>query len=211
MTQPASDQAASARAFYTRCIEESFRQATELSVQTHRSPVDILALPDFDAVLRESRVGSLEAARRIAEMIVVHLDKAQAPGAWWRDLCSYERGYFLQEATTETGPPTNRPRRGVSALSMSFTWDVPAVLRRLESGEPITDDLRRPTTLLFSRAGEGRVRVVEIAGEVERVFRFTNGLRTVAQIATAAGVGEPETKQILEALAQIGAVALAVY
>ena len=172
----------------------------------------MLDTPEFEAVLRDAKAGSLDAARRIGEMAVVHLDRApNAPGPWWRNLCHYERGWFLQTATTDAGTATNRPRRGVSALSTNFDWNMPKLLEALQAGTPITDGLKRSTTLLFSRGAEGKIYVVEIGGNIEKIFRFTNGMRTIPQIADAAGVSEAETKKTLEALARIGAVAMSVY
>jgi hypothetical protein len=99
----------------------------------------------------------------------------------------------------------------VSALSTVFGWNMPKLLEALKTGTPITDGLKRSTTLLFARGAEGKIYVVEIGGNIEKIFRFTNGMRTVPQIADAAGVSEEETTKTLEALARIGAVALARY
>ena len=48
--------------------------------------------------------------------------------------------------------------------------------------------------------------VVEVGPDIERIFRATNGLRTVEQIASAAGMSLEDTKESLAALASIGAV-----
>lgn len=196
-----------AREFYREKLALSFRYSREFSGPLGSVAETIVDTPECEAVLRECAVGSLDCARRLGEMAVVRLDRIPSPpGPWWRDLLNYERGYFLQEATTAEGPPTNRPRRGVSALCTNFSWNMPELLKRLKSGEPITDDLRRPTTLLFARQADGRVCVVEIGGAVEKVFRATNGLRQVDQIAAAAGVGVEDTQRVLKSLADIGAI-----
>lgn len=210
VTDAFPDPLAHARDFYLERLCEAFQHTTLFAGQTGRSAEQVLKTPEFEAVLREAKPGSLDAARRIGEMAVVHLDRApKLPGPWWRDLCLYERGWFLQTATTDAGPAMNRPRRGVSALSTVFGWNMPKLLEALHTGTPITDALKRSTTLLFARGNEGKIYVVEIGGNVEKVFRFTNGMRTIPQIADAAGVSEAETKKTLEALAKIGAVALA--
>lgn len=212
MTDAIPDPLAHARDFYLERMQEAFQHTAQFASTTGRTAAQLLQTPEFEAVLRDAKPGSLDAARRIGEMAVVHLDRApNAPGPWWRDLCHYERGWFLQIATTDAGPATNRPRRGVSALSMAFGWNIPKLLEALKTGTLINDTLKRSTTLLFARAADGKIYVVEIGGNIEKVFRMTNGMRTVPQIAEAAGLVENETKKTLEALARIGAVALAKY
>jgi hypothetical protein len=212
MTDAFPDPLAHARDFYLERMHESFQHSARFAGQTGRTADQVLDTPEFGAVLREAKPGSLDAARRIGEIAVVHLDRApNAPGPWWRDLCLYERGWFLQTATTDAGTATNRPRRGVSALSNTFGWNMPKLLEALQTGTLITDTLKRSITLLFSRGADGKIYVVEIGGNIEKVFRFTNGMRTIPQIAEASGVNEAETKKTLEALARIGAVALSVY
>lgn len=197
------------REYYRERLRDSFHYSGEFQPQTGRAAQDVADKPEFDAILRDARAGSLEIARRIGEMAVVHLlTISTPPGSWWRDLINYERGYFLQDATTDPGPPTNRPRRGVSALCTNFTWNMPEIAKRLTQGEPINEDLHRPITLLFSRADSGSVQIVEVGPAVEKVFRMTNGPRTVEQIAAAAEVPLNETEQILKSLAGIGAIVL---
>jgi hypothetical protein len=212
MTDAFPDPLTHTRDFYLERLREAFVHTARFAGQTGRVADDVVRAPEFETVLCEAKPGSLDAARRIGEMAVVHLDRVpNAPGPWWRDLCHYERGWFLQIATTDAGTATNRPRRGVSALSTMFGWNMPKLLEALQAGTQITDALKRQTTLLFSRGGNAKIYVVEIGGNVEKVFRFTNGMRTIPQIAEAAGVNEAETQKTLEALARIGAVALAVY
>jgi hypothetical protein len=219
---------AGAREFYRRQLAVSFRYSREFSQPLGSVAEALVDTPEFDTVVRDCTVGSFECARRLAEIAVVRLDRlsiqgTEAPGShiepakadiaaarpWWRDLLNYERGCFLQSATTAEGPPTNRPRRGVSSVCMNFAWAVPEIVEHLKSGRPITDDLLRTITLLFARTADGRVCVVEVGSAVERVFRATNGLRTVEQIAAAAGENVEETTEVLKALAGIGAVVLA--
>ncbi len=70
----------------------------------------------------------------------------------------------------------------------------------------VADIPHRSLTLLFSRAPDGRVCVVELEKPVAAVFRMTNGMRKKEQIADAAGLPLPQTEEILYALARIGAV-----
>jgi hypothetical protein len=209
MVTMAEDHFAASREFYRERLRDSFRYSGNFFPQTGRAAQDVADKPEFENILSDASAGSLEAARRIGEMAVVHLlTVSNAPGPWWRDLCNYERGYFLQDATTDHGQPTNRPRRGVSALCTNFTWNMPDVVKRLKQGEPITDDLRRPVTLLFSRNESGAVQIVEVGPAVEKVFRMTNGQRRIDQIASAAEIPLPETEQMLKSLSGIGAIVL---
>src|SRR6266508_4654777 len=111
------DAFAEARELYRDELVRSFRYTAMFFGVTGCTADDVVNSPAFAAVLSECKPGSLDCARRIGEMAVVHLDSPRsAPGPWWRDLCNYERGYFLQAATTDVAQPTNRPRRGASAL-----------------------------------------------------------------------------------------------
>ncbi|MFB3915159.1 MAG: hypothetical protein ACE14M_00395 [Terriglobales bacterium] len=196
-----------AREFYRDQLRLEFPYTRTFAAQTGRVAEDIAGTEAFETVLREGAQGGLECSRRIAEMAFIYLDTTPAvPGPWWRDLCNYERSHFMQSATTVAGPPRNRPSRGVSAVCMNFAWDVPKLLERLKSGQAITDELRRNLSLLFARAPDGKVYVVEVGPPVEKVFRATNGLRTVDQIAAAAAMTVDETIRVLEALAGVGAI-----
>jgi hypothetical protein len=202
------------RDFYREQLSVAFQHSRPFYESMGTVPEEIVDTTAFDGILRECAPGSLEAARRLGEMAVVLLSRTPttagawpgAPGPWWRDLLSYERACFLQLATTDKGPPTNRPRRGVSALCMNFEWQVPALIEHLTRGEPLTTNLRRPLTLLFARLPDGTPRVVEVGSTVEKVFRATNGLRTEEQIAVTADVSQEETARQLRALSSVGAV-----
>ncbi|HYH00551.1 MAG TPA: hypothetical protein VD837_15560 [Terriglobales bacterium] len=203
------DPASPAREFYRAHLRESFIHTGLFAASVQRIAEEVVDKPEFDAITGEAPQGALDAARRIGELAIVHLDGApNPPGPWWRDLCNYDRGVFMQRATTDPGPPTNRPRRGVSALCATFNWNMPEIVARLRSGEAINEDLRRPITLLFARTAEGKVHIVEVGSAVEKVFRATNGLRTVEQVASTADVPLTDTQQILNALGGIGAVVL---
>jgi hypothetical protein len=210
------------REFYREKLTVSFCHSRPFSLPLGRVAETVADTPEFDAVLRDSVPGSFDCARRIAELTVIHLDPVpklaeartgQPPdrvaGVWWRDLLNYERGWFLQAATTAEGPPTNRPRRGVSAVCMNFAWNLPKLIARLDAGQAPGEDLRQPVTLLFARAPEGQVRAIEAEAAVARVFRATNGMRTLEQIAGAAGLDVETTSKTLDALAEIGAAVLA--
>ena len=215
---------AAAREFYRQQLAESFRYSRQFSEPRGNVAGAVVDTLEFEAVLRECAAGSFDCARRIGEMAVVHLDKTPllaawpketegaanatrpGPGDWWRDLLNFERCCFLQAVTTAQGPPANRPRRGPSAVCTNFSWAISEVVERIRTGRTIDESLRRTLTLLFARTHEGRVSVVEVGADIEKVFRATNGLRTVEQIAAAAGLNLEETNEILAALASIGAI-----
>ncbi len=163
---------------------------------------------EFASLIADSRPESLEAARRLGDMAVVHLSAASAPWAWWKELLAYERAHFLQAASADQRLVTYFPRRGVAATSVHFTWDIPQLLDRIraETGEALDNLPHRDLTLLFSRASDGRICVIELEKPVAAVFRFTNGMRKKEQIAEAAGMPLGDVESILQALAQIGAV-----
>jgi hypothetical protein len=209
-----------AREFYRQQLRESFRYSRLFSEPRGSVADAVVDTLEFETVLRECPAGSSDCARRIGEMAVVHLDKApllaigraldaayRRIGEWWRDLLNYERCCFLQAVTTSEGPPSSRPRRGPSAVCTNFSWAISEVVERIHTGQTIENALRRPVTLLFARNRAGRVSVVEVGADIEKVFRATNGLRTVEQIAATAGLGLEETNEILAALAGIGAIA----
>ena len=197
--------------FYRRQLAWAFRHSRPFYEPLGTVSEQVADSDGFAAIVAECAPGSLEAARRIGEMAAVLLGRAPTltgatPGEWWHELLQYERACFLQMATTVETPPANRPRRGLSALGITFAWQVPAVIKLLERGAPVPDELHRPITLLFSRRASGEACVVEVGDSVERVFRATNGLRTEAQIAAAAGVDAEQAAAILESLTGIGAV-----
>ena len=165
------DVLAAAREFYRQQLMGTFRYSRQFSEPLGSFVSAVVDTADFAAVVRECPLGSFDAARRIGEMAVVHLDKipslaAQEPKFqpsdvvpledWWRDLLNFERCHFLQAATTAEGPPTNRPRRGVSAICMKFSWGVSELAERIETGLTVGNDLRRPATLVFARSQNGR-------------------------------------------------------
>ncbi len=203
--------------FYRAALADSFRHSGLLSEATGRRAEQIVDTAEFGQIVAATIPMSLEAARRIGDLAVVHLSAAAAPGPWWRELLAYERAHFLQAASADQRLVTYFPRRGVAATTVNFTWDMPLVLKHIESlphhlrsaaeQGAGTEHLRhRSQTLLFSRTPDARICVVELEKPVAAVFRMTNGMRKKEQIADAAGLSLAHTEEILRALAQIGAV-----
>jgi len=197
-----------ARRYYRDRLARSFRYSHRFRKQTGRIAQEVVDGAEFDRFLSECVMGSLESAQRIGEMARAHLTAAPPSAAWWPDLLDYEHAYFLQAATAERGASGDRPAHGLSALCPRFAWALPEMLLRLRAGEAIGDDLRREATLLFSRTHAGRIYVVEVEPELERVFRATDGHRTVDEIAEVTGVPAEQAHSMLASLAGIGAVQL---
>jgi hypothetical protein len=194
------------RDFYRDALAQAFRYSGGFAPQTGRRAEDIVTSPAFQSILADARASSLDLARRIGDLAVVHLSAVTPPGPWWRDLLAYERAWFLQMASADQRLVTYFLRRGVAATTVNFTWDLPQLLERLRAGESVPESLRRSLTLLFSRAQNGKIYVIELDKPVAAVFRFTNGMRKKEQIAEAAGMPVSEVEEILRALAEIGAV-----
>ena len=195
-----------ARRYYRDRLVRSFRYTRRFAPQIGRVAEDIVEGAQFAAFLGQCILGSFAAARQVGEMAVVYLDAAEHPGPWWRDLVEYEYAYFLQTATSERAARTRRHTRGASAFCQTFSWFLPEVLERLRSGQPVSGDLRRECTLLFSRTHLGRVFVVEVEKDAAAVFRSTNGFRTPEQIASTASVPIEQVAPLLEQFEEIGAV-----
>jgi len=195
-----------ARRYYRDRLSRSFRYSHRFRAQTGRIAEEVAGRTEFDHFLNDCVMGSLGSAQRVGNMALAHLIAAPAPGAWWAELLGYEYAYFLQAATSEHAASGEHPTLGLSAVCRRFAWALPEMLPRLRAGEAIGDDLRREVTLLFSRTHAGRVYVVEVEPELERVFRATDGQRSVDEISAEAVVPVERTTAILRSLAEIGAV-----
>src|SRR5512146_2208716 len=114
---------ADAREFYRAALGASFRQSGMLAEKTGRRAEQIVDTSEFGTILSDARASSLEVARRVGDMAVVHLSSATAPWPWWKELLAYERAYFLQMAASDQRLVTYFPRRGVAATSVNFTCD----------------------------------------------------------------------------------------
>jgi hypothetical protein len=194
------------RRYYRDRLARSFRYSHRFRGQANRIAEEIVDGAEFDHFLNDCVMGSLQAAQRVGEIARAHLSSASAPGAWWSELLDYEYSYFLQAATSEHVATGEHPKPGVSAVCRQFTWVLPEMLPRLRTGETIPDDLRREVKLLFSRTHTGRIYVVEVEPELERVFLATDGRSSVEKIAAVAGVPLERTSAFLTSLAEIGAV-----
>jgi hypothetical protein len=192
-----------ARRYYRDRLARSFRYS-RLSGPAAEALVDT---PAFDVFLDDCVLGSPVAAERAGDLALNHVNRSPAPGVWWSELLQYERLFFLQAAVTENAIPAEFPQPAPSARCRRFSWNLPDLLPRLKSGEPITDELCHAVTLLFSRTPQGRIYVVEVDEATAAVFHAAHAHSSPAQIAKAASLSATVVEQVLGALAQIGALA----
>jgi hypothetical protein len=191
-----------ARRYYRDRLARSFRYSRRFGA-TAEAVVDT---PAFDAFLDDCVLGSLRAAERVADLVVGHFRALPGPGPWWNNLLEYERLFFLQAATTERAIATEFPQPTPSARCRTFAWDLPHLLSRLKSDEPIGEELRREVTLLFSRTHLGRIYVVEVDEATAAVFHAVQSGHGPAQIAATTSLSAAVVQQTVRALEQIGAV-----
>jgi hypothetical protein len=197
-----------ARRYYRDRLGRSFRYSRLFASAIGRIAEQVVDGEAFQGFLNECVMGSLEAARQVGQMAVLHLSDVQEPGAWWCDLLAYEQAFFLQAATAEAEPVAKIPRRGRSAACCVLRWNLPEILDRLKSGRNVGDDLKKDVLLLFSRTAAGKIYVVEIEEQTEKVWRQTDGLRNVDQIVSAVSLPLKTVQDTLQALNEIGAVVL---
>jgi hypothetical protein len=195
-----------ARRYYRDRLTRSFRYSRQFSAQTGSRAEEVCDLPEFGSFLDVCVLGSLESARRAAELAVAHLAPGRSLFPWWGDLTAYESGHLLQTATTERARPVAYCQRSSSATCRRFDWALPEMLPRLRRGEDPGEGFRRGVTLLFSRTPMGKIFVVELDSATAAVFDATDGSRSPEQIANAAGVTQEQAKEALQGLNQIGAV-----
>jgi len=85
---------------------------------------------------------------------------------------------------------------------------VPEILARLKSDQNVSNDLKKNVVLLFSRTSAGKIYVVEMEEQAEKVWQQTDGLRNVGQIASALSLPLKTVQDTLRELNQIGSVVL---
>ncbi len=197
-----------ARRYYRDRLARSFRYSRLFATAIGRTAEQVVDGESFQTFLNECVMGSLEAAQRVGQMALMYLSDVQEPGGWWCDLLAYEQAFFLQAATAEAEPVTDIPRRRRSAACFAFRWNLPEILPQLKSARNIGDDLKKDVVLLFSRTASGKIYVIEIEEQAERVWRQTDGLRNMDQIASAVSLPLTTVQDTLQALSQIGAVVL---
>jgi len=190
-----------ARRYYRDRLARSFRYSRRFGAAAE----GLVDTPAFDAFLDNCVLGSLDSAECAGGLAMKHLNALPAPGPWWSDLLEYERLFFLQAATTENAVPHEFPQPAPSARCQRFFWELPDLLLRLKSGQPIADEVRCEVTLLFFRTHLGRIYVVEVDEATAAVFHAAHR-RSAPQIAAATSLSDAVVQQTLAALAQLGAL-----
>ncbi len=195
-----------ARHYYRDRLARSFQYSRQFREITGRRAEEVVDFPQFDFFLESCVLGSLAAAEAVGAGARTYLAGVPHPVCWWNELLEYEYAYFLQTATSENSQESNHPTRGTSATLRQFSWGLPESLTKLREGMIPADLCRRDMALLFSRTQTGKIYVVEVETAVARVFRAADGSRGSEEIAAAAEIPADEARQILDALASIGAV-----
>ena len=115
----------------------------------------------------------------------------------WRDAGTGEGGRG-KETTPELVQGT---------VLLELDYDLPVVLATLLQPWTTTPDApQRPTKLLVARSRHGRVTVARADEAVASIVRLTDGVRTLEDLARAAGLRPAELEATLSGLTEIGAV-----
>ncbi len=191
-----------ARRYYRDRLARSFRYSPRFAAAAET----LVDTPAFDAFLDDCVLGSAAAAERVGDMATAFLEPLPAPGPWWSDLLQYERLFFLQTATTETVSPAEFPRPAASARCRQFSWNLPALLPELKTGQPAAGHLPQEVILLFSRTPQGRIYVVEVDDSTAAVFRAADARLSPRQVAEAVSLPAEFVQRTLVALVRIGAL-----
>lgn len=189
-----------ARRYYRDRLHRGFRYSRALA-RDARQAEDGVDTPEFEAILNHCALGSFTTSMEIGRLAIERLLPLRQE-VWWNDVLQYDLAFFLQLATSEATPPSDFPRKSLSAMVRNFQFQVP----ELVSGKSASDDLQCKSTLLFSRTHHGRVCVVQLDAISEAVFLAVNGTSTPDQIASKCAASISEIRRILATLADIGAV-----
>ncbi len=205
-----------ARHFYHERVVHFFRYSGALARVTGRRPEAVLGQVAFDALLAGAVLGSRDTARAVAALVVAHV-VGGSPSAvpYHADLVRYEETMMVVEAGPrvwrdsgkgETGKGTT-PERVEGTALLDLDHDLPAVLPALLRPWTTPPEApRRPTRLLVARSPHGRVTVARADEVVASIVRFSDGVRTLDDLAQAAGVETDQLEATLSGLTEIGAV-----
>lgn len=195
-----------ARRYYRDRLLRSFRYSRAFADRTGRRAEEVCDLPQCESFLDQCVLGSVDSARRAAEMAALYLSRGERLFAWWSDLIKYESAHLLQTATTERVRPGPHYQRSPSATCIRCEWALPEMLPSLRKGKAAGEELHRGVTQLFSRTHMGKIYVVELDESTAAVFHAVDGSRPVEKVAERAGVTLQLAEEALGDLAQIGAV-----
>jgi len=207
-----------ARHFYHERVIHFFRYSGALARVTDRRPEAVLRAPQFDALLSTAVLGSRDTARAVAALVVAHV----AGGAvgtipYLADLQRYEETMMVVEAGPRVWRDTEKgdggrgkgtsPELVQGTVLLELDYDLPAVLAKLlQPWATPPEAPRRPAKLVVARSRHGRVTVARADEAVASIVRLTDGVRTLEDLARAAGLRPAELEAALSGLTEIGAV-----
>jgi hypothetical protein len=211
-----------ARHFYYERVVHFFRYSAALARVTGRRPENVLHKPEFDALLATAVLGTRDTATAVAALVVAHLEGgASGTIPYHADLLRYEETMMVVEAGRRVWrEPENGdggPKQAASpelvpgTVVLELDYDLPAVLPELLGpwpGTPPTPPAapHRPISVLVARSRHGRVTVARLDQAVTSILRLTDGVRTLEDLARAAGLGAAELQATLSDLTEIGAL-----
>jgi hypothetical protein len=128
------------------------------------------------------------------------------------DLIAYEGTLFRAEAGPRRwrgaapgapGPPVRSPH----ARFCDVQWDVTGLVAAVRRGDPtLPEPARVPSRFLLALGPSGRVTTVRCPDALARLLAALDGVRSVGEAATVAGVSEADAARTLRQLAGLGAV-----
>jgi hypothetical protein len=213
-----------ARHYYHERIVHFFKYSRVLARVTGRRPETVLRVPAFDALLASAVLGSRETARAVSALVVDHLETGSVGAVpYHRDLLRYQDAMMVVEAGPRVWRDQDRggenggdreedgsdglPVRVEGTVLLELRHDLPTVLPQLlRPWVEVPPAPVRPTPLLIARSVHGRVTVARGDSTVARVLSLADGVRTVREVASDAGLAITELRDTLRALTEVGAV-----
>src|SRR3989442_854157 len=178
-----------ARHFYHQRVVHFFKYSRALTRVTGRRPEAVLTRSGFEALVPSIVLGSRQAARAVAQLVVPHVGDAGAAIPYLGDLLQYEAAMMIVEA----GPriwredPESRdegvgsgerspPERVEGTVLLELAYDLPVVLPQLlQPWSEVPQAPARSTALLVARSPHGRLAVarstVRVCGHAAELFR----------------------------------------
>lgn len=207
-----------ARHFYHERIVHFFRYSGALAGVTGRRPEAVLRQPQFDALLSTAVLGARDTTRAVAALAATHVaGGAVSAIPYHADLLRYEETMMVVEAGPrvwrDTGMGDGGRGKGTppelveGTALLELAYDLPVALAKLlQPWATPPEAPRRPTKLLVARSRHGRVTVARADEAVASIVRLTDGVRTLEDLARAAGLRPPDLEAALSGLTEIGAV-----
>jgi len=205
-----------ARHFYHERIVHFFKYSRALARVTGRAPEAVLKSPAFDALLPGLVLGSRATAAAVARLVTVHVAAGGVSIRYLADLLRYEEAMMVVEAgprvwrDDEPGAGSRErdlPEKVEGTELLELTYDLPVVLPKLlQPWSDVPQAPQRPTKLLVARSQHGRVAVARGDAGVAAVIGLADGKRTLAELASGAGLEVGVLQQTLRDLADLGAV-----